>query len=79
MRQTASKRLSRAVRSIAEWCRNNRHRPVCEQHAILSQKVRGHYAYYGITGNCASVDGVFCWQFIAPGGSGLIAATAFAR
>jgi len=51
MRKTASKRLSRAVRSIAEWCRNNRHCPVCEQHAILSQKVRGHYAYYGITGN----------------------------
>jgi RNA-directed DNA polymerase len=51
MRQTASKRLSRAVRSIAQWCRANRHRPVCEQHAILSQKVRGHYAYYGITGN----------------------------
>ena len=51
MRQTVSKRLSRAVRSIAEWCQSNRHRPVCEQHAILSQKVRGHYAYYGITGN----------------------------
>jgi RNA-directed DNA polymerase len=51
MRQTASKRLSRAVLSIAQWCRTNRHRPVCEQHAILSQKVRGHYAYYGITGN----------------------------
>jgi hypothetical protein len=51
MRKTASKRLSRAVRSIAEWCCENRHRPVCEQHAKLSQKVRGHYAYYGITGN----------------------------
>jgi RNA-directed DNA polymerase len=51
MRQTAAKRLSRAVQSIAQWCRANRHRPVCEQHAILSQKVRGHYAYYGTTGN----------------------------
>jgi hypothetical protein len=51
VRKTASKRLSRAVRSTAEWCRNNRHCPVCERHAILSQKVRGHYAYYGITGN----------------------------
>ncbi|MGA2033866.1 MAG: hypothetical protein ABSG68_16590, partial [Thermoguttaceae bacterium] len=51
MRKTASKRLSRAVRSIAQWCRNNRHCPVREQHAILSQKVRGHYAYYGITNN----------------------------
>ena len=51
VRKTASKRLSRAVRSIAQWCRTDRHRPVCTQHAILSQKVRGHYAYYGITGN----------------------------
>jgi RNA-directed DNA polymerase len=50
-RKTVSKRLGRAVRSIAEWCRNNRHRPVCEQHYTLSQKVRGHYAYYGITCN----------------------------
>ncbi len=56
MRQTASKRLSRAVRSIAQWCRNNRHRPVCEQHAILSQKVRGHYAYYGITNNMRMLE-----------------------
>ncbi len=51
MRQTASKRLSRAVHGIAQWCRRNRHLPVREQHAKLSQKVRGHYAYYGITGN----------------------------
>ena len=50
-RQTASKRLTRAVRSIAQWCREHRHLPVCQQHATLSQKVRGHYAYYGITGN----------------------------
>jgi len=57
MRQTASKRLSRAVRSIAQWCRDHRHRPVCEQHAILSQKVRGHYAYYGITNNMRMLKG----------------------
>lgn len=56
MRQTASKRLSRAVRSIAHWCRAHRHRPVCEQHATLSQKVRGHYAYYGITGNARALQ-----------------------
>jgi RNA-directed DNA polymerase len=59
-RQTASKRLSRAVRSIAQWCRNNRHRPVYEQHAKLSQKMRGHYAYYGITGNVRALKW-FLW------------------
>jgi RNA-directed DNA polymerase len=55
MRKTASQRLSRAVRSIAQWCRANRHRPVCQQHAKICQKVRGHYAYYGITNNVRSL------------------------
>jgi len=50
-RQTASSRFSRAVRKIAEWCRWNRHRPIGEQHRILSRKLVGHDAYYGITGN----------------------------
>jgi len=59
-RKTASKRLSRAVRSIAQWCREHRHLPICEQQAILSQKVRGHYAYYGITGNVQALT-AFLW------------------
>ncbi len=50
-RKTASSRFGRAVRSIAHWCRKNRHRPVSEQHLKLRQKLHGHYAYYGITGN----------------------------
>ncbi len=41
----------RAIRAIAQWCRLNRHQPVAEQHQTLSQKLRGHFAYYGITGN----------------------------
>lgn len=55
-RKTASSRLSRALRSIAQWCRLHRHRPVGEQHHILSQKLRGHFAYYGITGNGPSLS-----------------------
>jgi RNA-directed DNA polymerase len=50
-RQTASNRFSRAVKKIAQWCRRHRHLPVVEQHQVLSQKLRGHDAYYGITGN----------------------------
>jgi group II intron reverse transcriptase/maturase len=59
-RQTASKRLSRAVRSIAQWCRKSRHLPLYEQHAKLSQKVRGHYAYYGITDNARALAWFLC-------------------
>ena len=50
-RRTAANRLRRAIRTIAQWCRLNRHRPIPEQLQTLSQKLRGHFAYYGITGN----------------------------
>jgi group II intron reverse transcriptase/maturase len=49
--KTATDRLSRAVRRVGQWCRDHRHLPVGEQHTELVLKVRGHYAYYGITGN----------------------------
>ncbi len=66
-RKTASGRLSRALQSIALWCRANRHRPVNEQQQILSLKLRGHFAYYGITGNFRSLawfrfEVVRCWR-----------------
>lgn len=50
-RQTASSRLRRAIKTMALWCRRERHQPLDEQHRTLSRKLRGHYAYYGITGN----------------------------
>jgi RNA-directed DNA polymerase len=50
-RKTAQGRLSRALTMIAQWCRLNRHQPIPEQHQTLSQKLRGHFAYFGITGN----------------------------
>ncbi len=49
--KTAQQRLSRGLKRSDEWCRRNRHEPVAEQHRELCQKLRGHYAYYGITGN----------------------------
>jgi hypothetical protein len=55
-RKTASSRFTRAVRSIAHWCRNNRHQPLSQQHAKLCQKLHGHYAYYGITGNSEALS-----------------------
>lgn len=50
-RRTAAGRLQRAIRRIADWCRLNRHRPIPEQHQTLWQKLLGHFAYFGITGN----------------------------
>jgi RNA-directed DNA polymerase len=55
-RKTAQGRLSRALTMMAQWCRVHRHDPVADQHRTLSQKLRGHYAYYGITGNGLSIQ-----------------------
>lgn len=49
--RTAKDRYARALRSIHLWCRKNRHWPLVKQHTMLTRKMRGHYAYYGITGN----------------------------
>jgi group II intron reverse transcriptase/maturase len=54
-RKTSSERLTRAVQNIDRWCRANRHEPIADQHAQLSRKISGHYAYYGITGNAFSL------------------------
>ena len=54
--KTANNRFSRSVRSIDGWCRVNRHRPLEEQQAKLNEKLRGHYAYYGITGNSGALS-----------------------
>jgi group II intron reverse transcriptase/maturase len=50
-RQTMSSRLTRAIQTIYHWCCDYRHWPVHEQWQKLCQKVRGHYAYYGVRGN----------------------------
>ena len=50
-RKTASSRFSRALRRISAWTRDNRHLPIETQHRALCRKLRGHDAYYGITGN----------------------------
>jgi RNA-directed DNA polymerase len=54
-RQTAGRRLQRALKRIAAWCRKHRHDRLTEQHQALVKKVHGHYGYYGITGNARSL------------------------
>jgi len=48
---TSKSRFNRAVKATADWCRRHRHLPVPDQHKILSHKLRGHFNYFGITGN----------------------------
>jgi len=49
--KTMAKRLKRAFKKVAEWCRTQRHRPVRQQWAHLVTVLKGHYYYYGITAN----------------------------
>lgn len=49
--KTAKDRLRRGITKIHDWCRKNRHQPVKQQHKALNAKMRGHYQYYGVTGN----------------------------
>ncbi len=50
-RKTAASRLQRAAEAVDEWCKAHRHLRVLQQHRTLCAKLRGHCAYYGITGN----------------------------
>jgi RNA-directed DNA polymerase len=50
-RKTQGKRLSRFLSAIGDWCKENRHKPLVEQHETLRAKLRGHYEYYGVRGN----------------------------
>lgn len=53
--KTARDRFRRSLKSIGEWCRKHRHLSLPEQQAALTAKLRGHFAYYGITGNSWSL------------------------
>jgi RNA-directed DNA polymerase len=51
MKRTAKDRFSRALRRISQWCRWHRHDRVKTQHLTLTRKLKGHYAYFGVTAN----------------------------
>ncbi len=54
-RRTAKGRFARAVKSVSDWCRSNRHRSLDDQQARLARVIRGHCNYYGIRGNSTNI------------------------
>ena len=54
-RKTAKGRFRNALKRIAQWCRAHRHEPLQTQWRTLSSKLRGHFSYYGITGNYSAL------------------------
>lgn len=57
-RKTAKDRVQRTLKSITLWCRSKRHEPIAFQHQKLKEKLQGHCAYFGITGNYQSLENV---------------------
>jgi RNA-directed DNA polymerase len=55
-RKTSRSRFRRGLKALSEWCRLNRHHDMRDQHRTLSQKLVGHFAYYGITGNSPALS-----------------------
>jgi group II intron reverse transcriptase/maturase len=48
---TAKDRLARSLKAINQRCKRMRHWPLRAQHQRLCRVLKGHYAYFGISGN----------------------------
>jgi len=53
--KTRAERLRRAMQAVRDYCRQNRHEPVGEQHAGLCRRLRGHNNYFGVNGNIGAL------------------------
>jgi group II intron reverse transcriptase/maturase len=49
--RTAKGRFARGLRALKARCREMRHHTLREQHEAMCRMLRGHFNYYGITGN----------------------------
>ncbi len=58
-RKTRKKGIRRFLRSVRLWLRYNRHLPLREQYKMLCLKVKGHYQYYGISGNWKGINNIY--------------------
>lgn len=54
--RTAAERFRRSLKRIVAWCKQFMHEPVRSQWQTLSAKLRGHYGYFGITGNQRALE-----------------------
>lgn len=50
-RKTAKDRFRRALKRVSAWCSGHRHWRLRDQHAALTSRLRGHFNYYGVSGN----------------------------
>ena len=60
-RKTMRKRFTRGLKAMSQWCRENLHEPLRQQVELLGRKLKGHFGYYGLTGNYESLRR-FRWE-----------------
>ena len=54
-RKTSRKRFGRSLKRVRQWCWENMHEPLRVQVESLGRKLKGHFGYYGITGNAQAL------------------------
>jgi len=54
--KTAKDRLRRVLTKLSWWMRRTRHLTKAQQYKSLCSRMRGHYNYYGITGNTRAIQ-----------------------
>ncbi len=54
-RKSISKRITAKLNLFKEWLRGSRTQPTAAIMKTAANKLRGHYAYYGVTGNSKSI------------------------
>jgi len=58
-RKTSKKKLTKAIIQTEDWIKQNLHIRLKDLITGLNAKLRGHYAYYGITFNFKSIDSYY--------------------
>jgi len=49
--QTSLKKMRSTLKDLNQWCRKNRHLGTEKIFKLFNSKLRGHYNYFGVTGN----------------------------
>ncbi len=55
-RRTSRSKLSKSIRAVADWCKENRCKRIKTIVEMLNAKLRGYCNYYGIIGNSRSIN-----------------------
>ena len=57
--RTSRKKFQQSLRNFTTWCRKQRGVGIVKMLRTLNAKLRGHYNYYGVIGNYASLNAFF--------------------